>query len=725
MSRFILASFMVLLAVDLAAQGQEAAKESLTAAAKNGDAAAVKSLLDAGHDANATSPTEYGKTALHLAAEKGHVEVVRILIAHKADLNAKETFYKGTPLTWASFNRHAEVIGLLLEAGAEGADEVLTLALSRADANMVRAVLEKGKVKPETLSRGLTLAKDRPELLALLENAGAKKLPPAALPGEAVTAELITAVVGTYRTESGTEFELAGTDGKLHLKLNGQSIVEWRSTGSDAFVSATNPTMTFQLTRDADRVTGFAMNAGETKMSFQRGESNPPPAPPPTALEDKPGPISPRNWPSFRGQNASGVADDQWPPITWDVEKGINLRWKTPIPGLGLGCPVVWDDRVFVTTAVSADDKAELKVGAYGDVDSVNDASEHAWHVYCLDKQSGRILWDHEAHRGVPSVKRHTKATHANCTPATNGTHLVVSFGSEGLYCYDHSGRQLWKKDLGTLDAGWFFNTDYQWGFGSSPIIYRDLVIVQCDVREYSFIAAFRLADGSEAWRTPRDEISSWGTPTIIEGPERVELVTNATKFARGYDPQTGSELWRLARNAEITVPTPFLADNLIFVTSGYKAPTQPIYAIRPGAHGDLSLDEGKTSSDYVAWSTMKGGPYMSSPIVYRGRLFVCLTQGIFTIYETQTGKTVYGPKRLPGGGAYTASPVAADGKIYFTSEENGVRVLQAEPPFAPLAENPLGEPCLATPAIADGMIFFRTKSNVVAIGRPVTAPSR
>src|SRR5207244_2076763 len=221
------------------------------------------------------------------------------------------------------------------------------------------------------------------------------------------------------------------------------------------------------------------------------------------------------------------------------------------------------------TTAVRKEGKAELKIGLYGNTESVEDKSEHSWRVYCLDRLTGRVVWEQIAHEGIPRIKRHTKASHANCTPATNGECVVVNFGSEGLYCYDRTGRLSWRRDLGTLDSYWFFDADIQWGFGSSPIIYRDLVIVQCDVGRDSFISAFRLADGSEAWRTGREEIPSWGTPTIVEGPERVELVTSATKFARGYDPLTGTELWRLGRFSEITVPTPVYGDNLIFITSG------------------------------------------------------------------------------------------------------------------------------------------------------------
>jgi outer membrane protein assembly factor BamB len=421
-----------------------------------------------------------------------------------------------------------------------------------------------------------------------------------------------------------------------------------------------------------------------------------------------------QNWPSFRGANASGVAEGKPTPTTWNVEKGENILWKTPIPGLAHASPVVWGDKLFITSAISSNPKPFLRVGLYGDVDSDKDLTKHSWRVYCLDKNTGKILWDKVATEGVPKIKRHIKATHANSSPATDGKYVVAFFGAEGLYCYDMKGKLVWKQDLGVLDSGWFYDPDYQWGMASSPIIYKNMVIVQCDVQKDSFIAAYDIKTGKELWKTPRKEIPSWGTPTIYEGKTRVELITNATKAARGYDPMTGKELWQMSGNPEVTATTPIVAHDLIYIVNHYR-PNQPIYAIKPGATGDISLKDGKTSNDFIAWSYQRGGSYMPTPVVYGDYLYICQNQAILRCLNAKTGEIAY-QNRIGEGGSYSASPVAADGKVYLSSEDGAVFVIKAGNKYEMLAKNEMGEILMATPAISDGMIFVRGQNHLFCI---------
>ncbi len=431
--------------------------------------------------------------------------------------------------------------------------------------------------------------------------------------------------------------------------------------------------------------------------------------------------VSAQNWPSFRGANAAGVAEGQSPPTVFDVAKSVNVRWKTPIPGLAHSSPVVWGDKVFVTTAVSSAAKPETRFGLYGDVEPVKDEPKHTWKVYCLDKTTGKVLWERNSFEGIPKVKRHPKATHASSTPATDGKHIIALFGSEGLYAYDTAGKLLWKQDLGTLDAGWFYDPDYQWEYASSPIIYKNMVIVQADLQKNSFIAAYDLKSGKRLWMTPREEIPSWGTPTVYEGKTRAELITNGTKAIRGYDPLTGKQLWWLSPNSEITTPTPVVAHDLIYVTSGYR-PVQPIYAIRPGANGDISLKDGKESNDFIAWSKQRGGPYMPTPIVYGDYLYTCSNNGVVTAYHAKTGEKIYQQRIADKGGAFTASPIAADGKIYLSSEDGEIFVFKAGPKHELLATNPVGEVLMATPAISEGMLIVRGLNHLFGIGESPAA---
>ncbi len=423
--------------------------------------------------------------------------------------------------------------------------------------------------------------------------------------------------------------------------------------------------------------------------------------------------LCPDDWPQFRGFNASGVADGRSIPTEWDVESGKNITWKAPIPGLGLASPIAAGGRVFILTATGGN--PDLKIGLYGDISPVKDEREHTWRLLCLSLRTGSVLWDRVVHKGVPTIKRHMKASHANCTPVTDGSRVVVSLGSEGLHCFDVCGNRCWRRDLGHLDSGFFKVPKAQWGFGSSPVIFRNLVIVQCDIQKGSFIAAFALDSGEEVWRTKRDELPSWGTPTVYEGAFGPQVIANGSRFVRGYDALNGHERWRLGGNSFITVPTPFVANGLIFVTSGYR-PVQPIYAVRPQANGDITLKDGAVANQHIAWSKSRGGTYIPTPIVVDRLLYMLSGNGVLDCYDATTGKLHY-RRRVGLGESYSASPVAADGKLYLTAESGLVSVIEAGISFELLAENELGEYCLATPAIAKRLLLFRTASSIVAIG--------
>lgn len=428
-----------------------------------------------------------------------------------------------------------------------------------------------------------------------------------------------------------------------------------------------------------------------------------------------------QNWPQFRGPGATGVVEGRPAAVKWDAPKSVNTVWKVPIPGLAHSSPIVWGNKIFVTTAITSGPKDETKFGLYGDVAPVKDNPVHTWKVYAIDKSTGKILWQQVAFEGVPKVKRHPKSTHADSTPVTDGKVLITLFGSHGLYAYSLDGKLLWKQDLGVLDSGWFYDADYQWEHGSSPIIYKDLVIIQADVQKDSFIAAYSLKNGKLVWKTPREEISSWGSPTLVEGPTRAEIITNGSKAIRGYDPMTGKELWRLTPNSEVTTPTPFAARNLIYVTSGYS-PIQPIYAIKPGANGDISLKDGATSSESIAWSKQRGGPYMPTPVVYGDLLYTCSNQGVLTAYNADTGERVY-QERLGGkGGAFTSSPVASDGKLYLLSEDGDIFVVKTGPKYELLSTNPVGEVMMASAAISDGLLIVRGVNHIFAFGESKSA---
>ncbi len=423
------------------------------------------------------------------------------------------------------------------------------------------------------------------------------------------------------------------------------------------------------------------------------------------------------HWPSFRGEFAAGVADKQNLPDMWDGAKGTGIKWKVRIPGLAHSSPVIWEAQVFVTTAISSKGEAKFKPGLYGDGDASDDKSVHQWKVFCLDKKTGKIRWEQTAFEGVPRNKRHVKSTYASSTPATDGRYVVGLFGSQGLAAFDLTGKLLWKKDLGRMDVGAYDLPDYEWGPASSPIIYKDTVIVQCDQQKGSFLTAIDIKTGKTIWNTPREELPSWGTPTIYPGKDRVELITNGSNFIRGYDPQTGKELWRLGGSSKIAAPTPIFDKDLLVISSG-RRPEAPIFVVRAGASGDITLQGEQTSNQHVVWSKQKVGSYMPTPLIYQGLLYVLRNQGILSCYDLATGEEKY-TERIPHqGSGFSGSPVAADGKLYLPSEDGDIFVVKAGAKFELLGKNPIGQLLMSTPALSGGMMFVRAEHDLFAIGK-------
>lgn len=421
--------------------------------------------------------------------------------------------------------------------------------------------------------------------------------------------------------------------------------------------------------------------------------------------------VSANDWPQFRGKDASGVAAGAAPPVSWSLDPAKSLAWRTPLPGLAHSSPIVWGNRIYVTTAVAADGKPGVVLGdvSKSGIDSATDVGSHTWRLIALDRGSGRIVWNTVAHEGVPRMKRHVKASHASATPATDGRFIVALMGSEGLFAFDMNGNRKWHTDLGVMDVGLVDDPTLQWGPASSPVIFGDMVIVQNDRHRNSFLAAYDITTGKELWRSPHEDYPSWATPAVVRAGGRTQIVTNAGQYIRGFDPKTGEELWRLSDNrTQVKVPSPIVAGDLVIVTGGYPPGGRPIYAIRPDGTGELT---GKA----LAWKTDRGAPYTSTPIVYEGLLYALTDNGILSAYDPATGERIY-QQRVAGGAGFSASPVAANGRLYLASEDGDVHVIKAGRSYELLGTNPMGEPLMATPAISGNTIFIRMLSSIVAI---------
>jgi len=425
--------------------------------------------------------------------------------------------------------------------------------------------------------------------------------------------------------------------------------------------------------------------------------------------------VSTGNWPQFRGPHASGVDDSELLVTNWNTETGENIRWQTPIPGLAHASPIVWGDRVYVATAVKPG-KASLKVGLYGDIEPLEENETNQWRLLAIDKSTGKVAWDTQGYEGVPRGKRHPKSTYCNSTPATDGSRIVAIFGSEGLFCFDKTGKLIWKKDLGPMESGYYVMSSAQWGFASSPVIHEGKVVVLCDLLTNSFLAVFNLTDGKEVWRTPRNDVPTWGTPTVVEAAKGTQIVVNGWHASGGYDFTTGKNLWTLNGGGDIPVPTPIFARELIYLTSAHGN-SSPMRAIRADASGDITPgDPGQTNATIV-WANPNRGDYMQTPIVVGELLFGCADIGTVTCFDATTGAFKYRRRLAPFGQGFTASAVSDGRNLYYTSELGNVFVVPVTNKFSVVATNELHETCMATPAISQGTLFFRTREKLVAIG--------
>ncbi len=424
-----------------------------------------------------------------------------------------------------------------------------------------------------------------------------------------------------------------------------------------------------------------------------------------------------QNWPRFRGPSADGVAADHAGlPETWSRTE--NVQWMTDIEGWGWSSPVVWGERVFLTAVASekgGDEEYEEPMKGLYAGRGRRDPPEavHRWYVYCLDLGSGEVLWRKEAHQGKPVVPRHQKNTYASETPAVDGERFYALFGDVGLYCYDHDGNLLWSQ---TIDPK---KTLFDYGAAASPVVHGDRVFVIYDNTEESYLAAYDTATGDEAWRRERAEGSTWATPFVWENELRTELVTSGKNRVRSYD-LAGEVLWEFDGDmSNLIIPSPFAACGMVYITSGYVGDKhRPVYAVKPGAEGDITLEEEQTANDYIRWYQPTAGPYNPSPIVYGDYYYTLYDRGFLTCHDAHTGEEVYGKTRFAPGASFTSSPWAYNDRLFCLSEDGDTYVVKPGPEYELLATNSLDELCLATPAVVGDKLLIRTAAKLYCLSK-------
>lgn len=416
-------------------------------------------------------------------------------------------------------------------------------------------------------------------------------------------------------------------------------------------------------------------------------------------------------WPQFRGAQSLGVAEDPALPEKWSVTE--NVAWKTDIAGIGWSSPIVWGNQVFLTSVINSGDTEPPKKGLYFGGERPVPPAEHRWMVYAVNFQTGKVMWEREVYKGIPKFSRHLKNSFASETPVTDGERVYAYFGNVGLFVFDMKGTLLWKQ---MFDAK---KTRFGWGTAASPVVYKDRIYIVNDNDEQSALLALDKKTGKQIWKVDREVGTNWATPYIWESGQRTELIVSGTKAVRSYDLE-GKTLWEFKGMSSIAIALPFSKHGLLYISSGYVGDQhRPVYAIKPGASGDISLKEGETSNQFIAWYQRQAGPYNPSPIVYGDLYYTLLDRGFFTAHDAKTGKEVYGKQRIdPAAGAFTSSPWAYNGKIFALSEDGDTFVIQAGGEYKLVGKNSLDEMCMATPAIARGSLIIRTATKLYRISK-------
>ena len=417
-------------------------------------------------------------------------------------------------------------------------------------------------------------------------------------------------------------------------------------------------------------------------------------------------------WPQFRGSNGAVADDHATLPDTWNDTQ--NVVWKTDIPGLGWSSPIVWGDHVFVTTAISRGAEPAVPRGLSDPTGwaglSVTSSAPHRWVVYDIDVDTGAIRWERELHREGPPVARHVRNSYASETPVTDGERVYVYSGTVGrVAALDFAGNVIWTTNFETADR-------FSWGHAASPVLHGDQLFIVNDNATPSFIAAFDTQTGTERWRRERNEVQGYATPFVWENELRTEIVTNGRRAIRSYG-LDGTLLWELTGSSGVGIPTPFARHGLVYVSSGLPGDARrPVFAVLPGGAGDLSLDEGETSNEFIAWFQPRIGSYQTSALAYGDYYYTLLDRGLLWCHDARTGEEVYPRQRIGVGSQFAASPWAYNGKIFLLSEDGDTYVVRAGADFEILGMNSLDEVAMATPAVAQGSLFIRTQSRLYRI---------